>query len=229
MGAVARPGRHGAPVVRVAVQSPKGGVGKSTLALALAAGAALEGQRVLLVDADPDGTVTAWADARKRLGMPLPQGLEVATHAAPDLHKWVPDEAARIRADVVVIDGTPRSDEALTRSTIAAADRLLIPMQASLPDLWRARSVVRLLREAAGRGMERKAAFVLSRFKPGTNLGREFSAMLAGEGVALLPAGTTDRVAFAGAVSAAQTIFEYEPRGAAADEARALLAAVRSM
>ena len=44
----------------IGVLSQKGGVGKTTVALNLAAAIATSGSRVLVVDADPQGSALAW-------------------------------------------------------------------------------------------------------------------------------------------------------------------------
>lgn len=52
----------------VALSTDKGGPGKTTLALTLASGLALNHKRVLLVDADPQGSATISLNEKKRAG-----------------------------------------------------------------------------------------------------------------------------------------------------------------
>ena len=49
-------------VMIIAITGQKGGVGKSTTAVCLAVAALSRGMRVLLVDADPQGTVRTWGE-----------------------------------------------------------------------------------------------------------------------------------------------------------------------
>ncbi len=52
--------------------SQKGGVGKSTLAVAFAAELNARGRKVLLVDADPQGSASSWAAVAAELGNETP-------------------------------------------------------------------------------------------------------------------------------------------------------------
>ena len=200
----------------VAVVNQKGGAGKTTIALSLAAAMAAEGKRVLLIDADPQQTAQDWAAVRSEASPFRVIGLQ-----KPILHREVPELAADY--DSVLIDGAPRSYEA-TRSAILAADLVLIPVRPSGADVWASRETVDLVREARGFRDELRAAFVVSQRVGRSLLSREVADFLHEFGLPILTASTTQRVAYAEAMTRGRTVIEDQPDGPAATEIRAILA-----
>jgi chromosome partitioning protein len=193
----------------------KGGAGKTTLALNLAAAMAEAGSRVLVIDADPQQTAQDWAAVRET---PLP--FQVLGLAKPVLHRDLPNISADY--DHVVIDGAPRNYE-VARSAILSADFVLIPVQPSGADFWASRETVKLVEEARTFKETQKAAFVVSRKISRSALGRDIADALAEFSLPILKAGTSQRVAYADALTEGSTVIESQPRSAAADEIRALL------
>jgi chromosome partitioning protein len=127
----------------IAFLNQKGGVGKTTLAMHLAAELSCSRYQVMVIDADPQGSALDWSQARQRAGLPRLFG--VVGIPRETLHQEVP-AIARI-VDHVVIDGPPRVT-ALARSAILAADVVLIPVQPSPYDVWACTDIVSLVREA---------------------------------------------------------------------------------
>jgi chromosome partitioning protein len=205
----------------IAVINQKGGAGKTTIALNLAAAMAETGGRVLVIDADPQQTAQDWAAVRE-----TPPPFQVIGLAKPVLHRDLPKIAADY--DHVVIDGAPRNYE-VARSAILSADFVLIPVQPSGADFWASRETVKLVQEAHAFKETQKSAFVVSRKISRSALGRDISEALAEFDMPILRAGTAQRVAYADALTAGSTVIESQPRGAAAEEIRALLAEIQGM
>ncbi len=199
----------------ISLLNQKGGVGKTTLALHLAAALAERGSRVQLVDADPQGSALDWSVMR---GGEAPFGVVALPRAT--IHREVPRFLEN--HDHVVIDGPPRVYE-VARSAILASDLVLIPVQPSPYDVWAAKEIIDLLQDASSFKENLKSAFVINRKIVNTAIGRDIGEALSSYPVPALASQVCQRVAFAESAAQGQTVLETEPKGAAAAEVRALI------
>lgn len=199
----------------ISLLNQKGGVGKTTLAVHIADAFAKRGAKVLLLDADSQGSSLDWA-AMRSAAAPF----AVAGLARPTLHRdmaaFLPDY------DVIVIDGPPRVNE-VARSSILASDLVLIPVQPSPYDIWAAKEIVDLIREASVFKENQKSAFVINRKIVNTAIGKEAATALAEYKLPVLNSHIGQRVAFAESASQGQTVLETEPGSLAAQEVEALI------
>lgn len=208
----------------IALLNQKGGAGKTTLATHLAGEFAMQGLRVTLLDADPQGSALDWAQRRLQSGQKRLYG--VFGLARDSLHQEAPQIARQ--ADIVVIDGPPRVT-ALARSALLAADLVLIPVQPSAYDVWASHEMVQLVMEARIFRPQLRAAFVINRRVVGTVIGREARAALADQPFPALQSEVSQRIVFADSVAAGRLAGEISPRCAAAREITLLAEVVRGM
>jgi chromosome partitioning protein len=198
----------------IGVLNQKGGVGKTTIAVHLAAALALKKKRVLLIDADPQGSALDWDAART-----TESTFTVIGKPKPSLYRDMKDLARDY--DYVVIDGPPRIDD-IARSAIMASDVVLIPVQPSPYDVWAAAEVVTLVKEAKIYKKRPKSVFAINRKIVNTAIGRDITEALARYEIPILKSTICQRVAFAETANSGLTVLETEPKGKAAKEIIAL-------
>ncbi len=208
----------------VALLNQKGGVGKTTLSLHLAGELAAHDARVMLIDADPQGSSLDWAEQRARSG--LQRRFGVVGLARESLHREAP--ALARDADHVVIDGPPRVT-GIARSALLAADLVLIPVQPSPLDGWASAEMLRLLDEARVFRPELRARFVLNRCAARTLIARDTAAALADQQPPMLSSRIGQRVAFAEVASTGRLVDEADGAEAATREITAFGVAVREI
>lgn len=194
----------------VAIISQKGGAGKTTLALHLAAAACDVGRLALVIDTDPQATASQWASWRND------EPPEVIDSPPPRLKGKI-EKAVEQGANFIVIDTPPHADSA-ARAAVEVADLILIPCRPSAFDLSAIQTTAKLVQ------LLRKPAFVVFTAGPpnAPRMYQEVGELVAGYGTPPCPLIVPDRAAYRHASAQGQTVMELEPDGKAAQEIRQL-------
>ena len=194
----------------IAIISQKGGAGKTTLAINLAAAAQGAGRVALVIDTDPQATASQWAAWRQDAPP------EVIDSPPPRLAAKV--QAAHAQgAELIVIDTPPHADSA-ARAAVEVADLVLIPCRPSAFDLSAIQTTAKLVQ------LLRKPAFVVFTAGPpnAPRVYQEAGELVEGFGTPPCPVMLPDRAAYRHASAEGRSVTEFEPQSRAAEEVDAI-------
>jgi len=193
----------------LAIISQKGGVGKTTLATALAVAAEKAGKVAAVFDLDPQASAAFWKDTRE-------SETPVVIVTPPARLQHVLKAAAETGCDLAVIDAPPFAKD-IAYEAAQQADFILIPTRPAVLDVMAMTKTLELVQHYG------KPAAVVLTFCP--IQGREIAdteAAIQQLGASLAPVRIHNRVAYSRAQQTGLTAQEFEEDGKAAEEIKQL-------
>lgn len=208
----------------IAVAQQKGGVGKTTLAIHIAAEAVRRGTKAVVLELDKQGTATFWSSQRDTVGSAHDILKPVEKAKLPP--EVIKTESANLAQLMVALTGLgvvlfvidmPGAHNASVIPAIKAADLVLIPTRAQETDISASAETL-----ATVQRLRKRYAYVITFVEGKTDRAEEAQNALEAEGHPVAPQFIGRRQVFADAVSEGKTVLEREPKGKAADEIKSL-------
>ncbi|MCG5476588.1 MAG: ParA family protein [Sinorhizobium fredii] len=176
----------------ITLANAKGGAGKTTAALILATELARQGNRVVILDADPQRWITSWSEVSGHIA-----NIEVISHITP---ASLPCHIRELKdeTDYIVVDLAGAKD-AIVALALGLSDQVLIPVQGCAMDARGAVQILELIRQIEGKARVRiHHSVVLTRVNSlvTTRALQAIKALLASRGVSVLDTPIIERAAY---------------------------------
>lgn len=181
----------------------KGGSGKSTLSLCLAAYLADLGCSVLVLDADPQGSASSWLKARPE---EKESPFTVVSMPSDKIHRDLPALAKNY--DHVIVDTPPQFLD-YVRSAVIISDCVISPVASSNFDLWPVSAVSEMVSSAQMLRPDIKHCLIHNRRNPNTKMSKAVGNSLADKDIPLLSEGIAARTIYE-QVSSGLTLAELD-------------------
>ncbi|MDJ0783485.1 MAG: ParA family partition ATPase [Desulfosarcinaceae bacterium] len=193
--------------------NPKGGVGKTTISVNLAASLIRRGLRLLFIDADPQGSAAHWQSIEDNQAFEL-------VHLPESIQ---PGDIDALTAEYnhIFIDGPPASN-AHTKTIVSISDLIVAPLTPSPLDLWSFQKFQQALADLSASTAATRLKLLINRKITGTTLAREAREAIANFDLEILETELSQRVAYIEAMIGGVSVRQYAPRSKAADEIEAL-------
>ena len=164
----------------VTICNQKGGSGKTTVSMCLAGALAAQEKKVLVVDADAQGTATRWAaSAEETTTFPAAViGLSAANAKVHrEVKKFINDY------DYIIIDCPPAADSPVPQSALLVSDLAIVPVIPSPLDLWAAVGIREIISQVKTLNETLEARLVINQCQPNTSLAKESLEILSDFGI----------------------------------------------
>lgn len=177
----------------ITVANQKGGCGKTTITMQLAGALAYNKFKVLVVDADPQGTATRWASNAED-DNPFPARIAGLSAAGAKVHNEVKKYFGEY--EYILIDCPPAVDSLVPQSALMVSDLVLVPIVPSPADVWAAVGIQHLIERIQDINNGLKARLVVNMCQGNLSLTKEVLDLLSDFGIELLPSQISLRTAY---------------------------------
>ncbi|MFN7039140.1 MAG: ParA family partition ATPase [Alphaproteobacteria bacterium] len=185
----------------ITIAQQKGGSGKTTIAAQLAVAFAYKGKKTIVVDIDPQGSLTQWFTLRKEF---FGEG-NTKIDSIPFAGWKASSEIDKLKNsyDIIIVDSPPHT-ETETKTVIRAADLVIIPIQPSPTDLWASKATIEFAKSE-----NKQILLLLNRTLPHSKIAKEIVSHLPD----LPTISLGQRVVFATSMMDGRSVIEVEPSG----------------
>lgn len=197
----------------ISLVNRKGGVGKSTIAINLCACLPRRNRTALLIDADPQGSVTQWQSIEDNVAFdvkPYPMPL-----SSRDIDRFSKGY------DHVVIDSPPALGD-IIRSVLEVSDLAIVPVGPSPLDIWSTNETVAMIKETRNHRRKLAAKLLICRKIPRTIIGREAREAVEVYDLGIFETEISQRIAYVQSLISGVSVMQYAPNSEAALEIKSL-------
>lgn len=159
----------------IAIFNQKGGSGKSTMAMNLAADFSARSMKVLVVDLDPQGTALVWASSAPEdrpfpatvISMAKKEHDEGASGGRPARRNLANELRSFINIyDIILLDLPGSMESTAPDAALLVADLVIIPMPPAAVDMWAMAPIYQLVERAAVFNPKLRAAIAFTLVYP---------------------------------------------------------------
>jgi chromosome partitioning protein len=187
----------------------KGGVGKTTTAINIAASLIRRNNKVLYIDADPQGSAMQWHAVENN------NAFEILHYPEPILKIDIQELSKNY--DHIIIDAPPAIGD-ITESILSITNLTIIPLSPSPLDLWSCKATLEIIEEIQPERPEMEVRLLINRKIQGTRVGRGARDSVEEFDATVLDAELCQRVAFIDAMNFGVSVMQYAPNSKAAFE-----------